>query len=262
MRGRLQQAVHDGHQARGRRDRPRHVDPAAVTRHVDPAAVSRHPALRQHARHHDQREQYDRDVDEEDPPPGRQAGQRPGDDRAERPAQAGDAAPDPQGLHPLAGVGEQHGDHAERRRGGQRLPRALHEPAGDQHGRGNRGATRRRRDPEDEHADQEQPPPAEQVRQPPAQEQQAAGHQHVTVDHPGQARAGERQIVLDPRQGDGHHRDVQDEHELDQRQHAKRPPSPRVRTGGPGRRTVRILACDAHESCLLVTSAGCGGSIR
>ena len=88
-------------------------------------------------------------------------------------------------------------------------------------------------DPEDEHADQEQPPPAEQVRQPPAQEQQSAGHQHVTVDHPGQARAGERQIVLDPRQGDGHHGDVQDEHELDQRQHAKRPPSPRVRTGGP-----------------------------
>ena len=227
MRGRLQQAVHDGHQAPGRQDRPRHVDPVVL---------AGHPALRNHARHHEQREQHDGDVDVEDPPPGRQAGQRPGDHRAERTPKRGDATPNPQCLHPLAGVREQQRDHGERGRPGQCLPRSLHEPAGDQHRRGDRGAAHRRRRPEDDNAGQEQPPAAEHVGQPPAQQQEAAGHQHVAVDHPGEARVREVQVVLDLGEGDGHHGDVEDEHELHRRQHGQRPPSPRVAAGRHPRR--------------------------
>jgi MFS family permease len=60
------------------------------------------------------------------------------------------------------------------------------------------------------------------------------------------ARAREPQVVLDPGEGDGHHGDVEDQHELDRGQHAQRPPSPRV-AAGLTRRASGILACGAHE---------------
>ena len=123
--------------------------------------------------------------------------QRAGDDGARRTAEPGDAAPHAERLDPLDRVGEQQRDQAERRRCRERLAGALQEPGRDEHPGVHRGTAGGRRDREDRDAEQEHPSPTEDVGEPAAEQQQAAGHQHVAVDHPREAGLGEVQVVLD-----------------------------------------------------------------
>jgi hypothetical protein len=58
---------------------------------------------------------------------------------------------------------------------------------------------------------------AEQIGDASPEQQEAAEQQGVGGDHPLQARWGEVQRVLDPRQGDVHDRDIEDHHELAER---------------------------------------------
>ncbi|MGY2874852.1 hypothetical protein ACVW00_002042 [Marmoricola sp. URHA0025 HA25] len=79
---------------------------------------------------------------------------------------------------------------------------------------------------------EEEPPAPEDVGQPPAEQQQPAGHQDVAVDDPGETGLGEPEVVLDVRERDVHHGDVQDQHELDEPEDAERLPAARVGRGG------------------------------
>ncbi len=67
---------------------------------------------------------------------------------------------------------------------------------------------------EQEQAEQEDPAPPERVGRPPAEQEEAGEGEHVGVHHPLQADRGVVQVPPDRRQGDVHHRDVEDHHEL------------------------------------------------
>ena len=220
---RLEEAVDDPDEAAGdgRRSQP-----------VDAAVRAHHATLGDQPRYDDQREGRDRQVDEEDPAPGHVVDEDAGDDRARRAAEPGDAAPDPERLDPLARVHEQHRDQAERGRRGERLTESLGEPADDEHRRVLRDATGQRGSGEQRHPDEEQLAATEDVSEATTQEKEPAGGQDVTVDHPGQAGAGEAEARLDVRQRDVHDGDVEDEHELDQREHRERLPPARIRRIG------------------------------
>ena len=85
---------------------------------------------------------------------------------------------------------------------------------------------------EAEQADQERHLPAEQVGQPPAEQEQAAERQGVRGHHPLPVHRGEVQRTLRGRQGDVHHRDVQDDHELREADDAEDEPAPPVLRAG------------------------------
>ena len=178
-------------------------------------------------------------VDEEDPPPGPGGDEESRDDRAEGPAQAGHATEDADGLGPLLGFGKEQGDETEGRRSGDGLTRALGEPAGHEHGRVDGRAAQGRRDGEYGHANQEHPTPSEQIGQSTAEQDQPASREHVAVDHPGQAGPTESEVVLDVREGDIHHGDVEHQHELDQSDDAERLPTMPIRGRVDTRRVAR-----------------------
>ena len=74
----------------------------------------------------------DRDVDEEHPPPAGDADQRAADDRAEREAEARDAAPHADRLRALARILEHVADDRHRHRVQHRRSDRLHDPERDQ----------------------------------------------------------------------------------------------------------------------------------
>ena len=217
---RLDQTVDDGNETRSAGDR------AGV---VGSRLLAHHPALGHEPRNDHQGERRDRQVDEEDPPPRRVVDQHARDDRAGRAAAAGDPAPDSERLHPLMRVREQQCNEAERRRRGERLAEALHEASGHQHPGVGGGAAECGRSREQGDADEEQLPTPEDVGEPAAEQQEAAGHQDVTVDDPCQAGPAEAEVRLDLRQRDVHDSHVENEHELNEREHPERLPTPRVR---------------------------------
>jgi hypothetical protein len=188
-----------------------------------------HPALVDQARHDKQRERSHWQVDEENPAPRRVVDDRAGNDGPRRTTEAGDTAPDAECLHPLARVGKQQCDQTEGRRRGQCFAAALQEPRADEHPARDGRTAERRGEREQANTPQEEPPTAHDVGEPPAEEQEAASHEHVSVDHPGEPRGAEVQVVLDVRERDVHDRDVEDQHELDQREHRQCLPTPRVR---------------------------------
>jgi hypothetical protein len=91
---------------------------------------------------------------------------------------------------------------------------------------------------------------AEQVGQPAAEQQQATERQGVRRHDPLPVRGGEAQRVLRGRQGDVHHRDIQDDHELREADHAEDEPPPPV-PGAVGSRGIRH---DIHASFPVVTA--------
>jgi hypothetical protein len=99
----------------------------------------------------------------------------------------------------------------------------LRDSAADQQ-RGTRGQTGDQgRGGKHEQAEQYHAAGAEEIGRPPAEKHQAAEHQGVGTDDPGQCVAFQAEVRADVRQRDRHHGDIQDEHELrdaEQCQHA------------------------------------------
>ena len=123
------------------------------------------------------------DVEPEDPLPGDSLHDGAADERAERDAQSGDAAPDPQGgAAALGGEGLAH--ESQRERGNDRRSDSLQRPGRDQcvdrRCQGRRGA----REGEDAHTDQEHPLAAEPVAEGGAGQQQHGEGERVGVDRP------------------------------------------------------------------------------
>ena len=69
---------------------------------------------------------------------------------------------------------------------------------------------------EEADAEQEQAPVAEEVAEPAAEEHEAAEGQHVGVDHPGERRLREAEVLADRRQRDVHDRRVEHDHQVAQ----------------------------------------------
>ena len=170
-------------------------------------------------RHQRDRDRGDRDVHEEDPPPADEVDDDAGDQDADRAAESGQAAPDPEGAGAFLRVSEQQHNEGERGGRGERFAGSLCESTRDQHGLVLCRAAGERCNPEHGCTDQEETPPSKEVAHPAAEEEEAARHQRVTIDDPGQTPAGEPQRLLDRGERHVHDGDVDDDHELDKRQY-------------------------------------------
>lgn len=250
---RPEQPVDQGHQGPGTEDRTGYVE----------APHPPGPALRNQAREQHQGHEGHRQVDQEDPAPGRETGQRTGDHQARRPAETGDTAPDAERPGPLPGTGEQQGDHRQRRRCAHGRPRTLDEPPGDELPRLLREPAEEARRTEKRYPCQENASAAQQIRHAPEQQQQAAERQEVGVDDPGQPRSTEAQVVADAGERDAHHVVVQDEHELYEAQHHQRRSPTRGSgsgVGAGGGRGGGRSGCHAGRPVVVSGCAGAGGA--
>ena len=178
-----------------------------ATRHRD-------PALRQEPRADGKDADADREVDEEDPRPAQVRGEDAAEQHADGAADAGDRAPHRERDIPVVSLTEGRDDDRERRRCEQCAAEPLQCPREDQLAfrRGEPGQQRGER--EQPHPCHEHAPATEQVGETAAQQERAAEEDRVGGDHPLQALLREVQVVLDRRQRDVHHRDVEDDHEL------------------------------------------------
>jgi len=125
-------------------------------------------------------------------------------------------------------VREEERDESERRGSRQCLAEALHEATRDEHARVGRRATECGCDREECDTDEEQLPTAEDVGETSAKKQEPARHQHIAIDDPRQAGITEAEILLDLGQRNVHDGDVENEHELNQREHRECLPAARV----------------------------------
>ena len=168
------------------------------------------------------------------PPPGQVLGQRAAQQQAYRAAGAGDRPVDGERSATVLRLGERGGQ--QRQRGGhqQRGERALAGPRGHQHGEVDRGAADGRHAREPDQPGQERHLAAQQVGQPAAEQQQAAERQAVRGHHPLPVHGREVQRPLGRWQRDVHDREVQDDHQLRQGNHAQDQPAPPVQGAADG----------------------------
>ncbi len=232
-------------------DRVHQHDQAPGDRHragqVERPMLDVGPRLGDEAQCGEQRHHAHRHVDEEDPLPGGQLGERATQDQADRATAGGDRAPHSERLGALTLLGERGRD--DRQRGGreQRRAEALQAAADDQHARRLGQPVEQRGDREQRHAGDEQPLAPEQVAGPATQQEEAAEDQRVGVDHPLQARGREVQATLDRGQRDVHHGGVEHDHELGQAGDHQDQPPVRLADGGGlgddggGRRSGQVL---------------------
>ena len=189
----------------------------------------------------------DGDVDEEHPAPGQLGGQDAAEQRSDGPAGPTDRTPHAEGLG-QPGTLEGGDDDGERGRRPQRPAEALGHPgAGEHPRRGGEAADEaghgEQRRPGDEHL-----APAEEVGRPAAEQQEPGEGQHIGVHHPLQAGGRVVEVLADRREGDVHHRDVEDDHEL--RHAGERQDDPVV---------VLVGAHRPHHVPRTVSGAGLGG---
>ena len=159
------------------------------------------PGLGNVAGGHHGHEQADRDVDQEDRPPGDRLDQVAAEQRAERRGDAAEPRPRPDRPGPVA-LPEARLDHRQAARGEQGAADALQQPGGDQRvgARGDRAEQRRRGEPGD--ADHEDPPPAVAIPERPTEQDQGGEGEQVAVQDPLQGARLGSEVLADARQGD------------------------------------------------------------
>ena len=138
--------------------------------------------------------------------------QRAAGQQADRGARGGHEAVDADRLALLLGLGEHRHDHAEDHGGGQRAADALHEAGADEQLLVRGQAAGQRGRGEEREAGEEDAPTTDQVTEAAGEQQQAAERDQVAVDHPGEGRLREAEVLLDRRQRDVHDRRVEDDH--------------------------------------------------
>jgi len=166
-------------------------------RGVEAGALAARPVRGQQAARERQDGQPDRDVDEEDPAPPRDLGQGAARDEAGRGAEPEQRGPDAERAGALAALGERR--HEDRQGGGgqQRGAEALQPARADEQLGASGGRAAGREQGEHGHAGDEHAPAAEDVGGAAAQQQEAAEHEQVGVDHPGQRALGEAEVGAD-----------------------------------------------------------------
>jgi hypothetical protein len=167
----------------------------------------------------------DRQVDEEDPVVVDALGEDAARQQPDRAAGGGHEPVDPNRLGLLPGLGEHRHDHAEDHGRGHRPADPLHEPGDDQQALALRHPAEQRRDREHGEADHEHPPPADEISEPAGEQQEAAEADQIRVHHPGEARLGEPQIVLDRWERHVHDGDVEHDHQHPDAEHDQRQPA-------------------------------------
>ena len=163
------------------------------------AGVARSLALR-----HDRDGEHDGDerhgqVHPEAPAPVGVLGEHPAEQQPDGRAAAGDRAVDGEGLGPLLGVGEQHGDQREGRRCQERAEGALQGAGAEQHRLVLRQTAERRGEREAARADQVGALAAPEVGDAAAEQQEAAERERVGGDDPLLGRRGDAQVGRDRR---------------------------------------------------------------
>jgi len=167
----------------------------------------------------------DRGVDQEDPVPVEPVGEHSAQQDADTASARGHEADEAHRPGALTGLGEQRHDERERDGGDDRPAEPLHGARRDQHPRRAGQAARDGRGGEGGDAGEEHPAVPEQVAEPAAQQQEPAEGEQVGVDHPGQARLGEAEVLTDRRQRDVHDRRVEHDHQVAQAEHAEGEPA-------------------------------------
>ena len=217
---RLDDRVDAEHQRGGDQHRAGHVGALAE---ADPLVALDQPP-RQHGGGH-----ADRDVDEEDPVPVDRLGQHAAGKQADRAARRGDEAVHADRLGLVARRGEHRHDHPEHDRRRHGAADALDEARRHQHLLALRGAAQDRRGDEDDQAGHEDVLAPDEVAEAAREQQQPAEADQVGVDHPGEARLGEAEVVLDRRQRHVHDGHVEHDHQDARAEHVERDPAVSVR---------------------------------
>ncbi len=156
----------------------------------------------------------DRDVDEHDPAPRRELGEKPAGDQTRRAAGGGDRRVEADGANPLLTLGE--GGRQERERGGcgQGRARALERPGGQERPRRRCQPAEERADRKDGDAEEEDAAATEEVARPGPEKQESAEGEDVGVEHPRQRVRRESEVLLDVGKGDVDDRGVEHDHQL------------------------------------------------
>ena len=203
------------------------------------------PRQDHHARHqggHD-----DGHVDEEDPAPARRD-QQPTQHRAAARGDPADPRPYPNRGAPL--IRREHRQRQPQRGGHQhRGPGRLQHPAGDQHGQPRRHRAPQRRDAEHHEPGQEEFAAPDAVGGPPGGQQQRGQHDGVHVEDPRDVRQRRRgEVVLQRRERDVDHPQVEDGEELGRRHHRQHGPPPPAGFRLPGRLLIQTggARCCCH----------------
>ena len=174
------------------------------------------------------RHEADRQVDEEDPVPVDRLGQGTAGQQADRAAADDHEHVGAHRLRPLDRQRELGDDDREDHRDRQRTTDALDEAGGDQEGLAAGEAADGGGEREEEDAAEEDPLASDEVTEPSGHQQEAAEGDQVGVDHPGEARLREVEVVLDRRQGDVHDGRVEDAHQLAETDDEERDPAAAV----------------------------------
>ena len=225
MQRRLRQRVHaqqqsprDGHRAERVEAAPRHVE----------AALGDDPPCEQ------QRGRTDRDVEVEDVLPADVTGQQAARDQADGRAAGRDGAPGAERFVALRTLREDVHHDRQRSRQHDRRPQSLDAAHHDQESVGRRQRAGERRGGEEREADHHHAPTPEQVRSSAAEQQESSEREPVRGDNPLQVRLAEVQLATDRRQSHVHDRQVDDRHEVRDREHGERAPAMHTLFGNRG----------------------------
>jgi hypothetical protein len=213
-------AVHD--RVDGQHQRPGHGDRAGD---VEPPARDRPAVGREQPQAEGVDENADRDVDEKDPVPAEKVRQHPAEEHADAPAACHHEAEDAHRLGPVGRLREEVHDQRERDRRDNRTAEALDRTRRDQEPLRRGQAAGDRGQGEERDPDQEQSPVAEQIAEAAAEQEEAAERQQVGVDHPGERRRREPEVLPNRRQRDVHDRRVENDHQVAQAQDDQREPA-------------------------------------
>ena len=156
-------------------------------------------------------------------------GQHAAGKQADRAARRGHEAVDADGLGLVARGREHRHDHPEHDRRRHGAADALDEARHHQHALALGGAAQNRGQGEDQEARHEDVLAPDQVAEAPGEQQQPAEADQVGVDHPGEARLREAEVVLDRRQRDVHDGHVENDHQHSRAEHVERNPAVSVR---------------------------------
>ena len=214
----------DQEQCRGEADEPRDISAAGVD-----VTRLRHPRDRE-----EQREDPDRHVHVEDPPPPGRVGEDASDQRPRGDGRADGGPPDRECAEPL-GPTVLVADQGEGRCEERGAPHALKCPGEIEHGDAPGRSAQRRRPGEHDHTDKEDQASPVAVGERAAGEDQDGQGQRIRIERPLQTAEIGAEPALDARQRDHDDRDVEQQHERRRTDRNERPsPPPAVVDGQAG----------------------------
>src|SRR6266851_4253372 len=180
------------------------------------------------------RRRPDRDVEVEDVLPADVTGQQAARDQAHGRAARRDGTPGAERFVALRTLREDVHHDRQRSRKHDRRPQSLDAAHHDQESVGRRQRAGERRGGKEREADHHHAPTPEQVRSSAAEQQESSEREPVRGDNPLQVRLAEVQLATDRRQSHVHDRQVDDRHEVRDREHGERAPAMHTLFGNRG----------------------------